>query len=323
MVNSKLISIGGYAPSNVVKNDDLSKIMDTSNEWILSRTGIEERKISETEDCSDLAYNAAKKALEKSGVTPEELDLIIVATVSPDAFCPSVSCLVQDKLKAVNATAFDINAACSGFVYGLITADALIKTGNYKKALVVGSEVLSKIIDWEDRTTAVLFGDGAGAAIIGASEEEGLVAGCTSSQGDKWMHLTAGALDLNSPFSKIEEKKKKTLSMNGREVFKFATGVMVENITKVLEKSGLTLEDIDYIVPHQANVRIIDFVAKKLDLPLEKFYVNLNRFGNTSSASIPLALNEMDDKGLLKKGQKIILVGFGAGLTSGALIINW
>ncbi|WP_315111287.1 beta-ketoacyl-ACP synthase III [Clostridium intestinale] len=323
MLYSKMLSIGGYAPSNVVINEDLSKIMDTSDEWIISRTGIKERRISETEDCSDLAYNAANIALEKSGVKAEDLDLIIVATVSPDAFCPSVACLVQDKLKAVNATAFDLNAACSGFVYGLITADALIKTGNYKKALVIGSEVLSKLVDWEDRTTAVLFGDGAGAAILSASEEQGLVSGVTSSKGDKWMHLTAGALDVASPYSKIEEKKKKTLSMNGREVFKFATGVMVENINNVLEKSGLTLNDIDHIVPHQANVRIIDFVAKKLELPLEKFYINLDRYGNTSSASIPLALNEMDSKGLLKKGQKIILVGFGAGLTSGALIINW
>lgn len=323
MIYSKIISVGAYAPENVVTNDDLSKIMDTSDEWISRMTGIKERRISKTEDCSDLAYMAGKNALEKSGLKPEDIDLIIVATVSPDMFFPSVSCLVQDKLGAVNATAFDLNAACSGFVYGCIVANSMIKSGDYNNALVIGSEVLSKLLEWEDRSTAVLFGDGAGAAIITKSETEGIIAGVTSSEGSKGMALTCGALDVKSPFSEEPEIKGKKLTMNGRDVFKFATGVMVENIKALLEKTNTSLEDVKYIVPHQANVRIIDYVARKMEQPLEKFYINLDRYGNTSSASIPLVLNEMDEKGLLKKGDKIILVGFGAGLTSGALIINW
>ena len=323
MIYSKFLSVGAYAPEHIVTNEDLSKIMDTSDEWISTRTGIKERRISKNEDCSDLAFKAGKNALEKSGLTAEDLDLIIVATVSPDMFFPSVGCLVQDKLGAVNATAFDISAACSGFTYGCIIANSMIKTGDYKTALVIGSEVLSKILDWEDRSTAVLFGDGAGAAIITKSETEGIIAGVTSSNGSKGSALTCGAFDVKSPFSEVDDIKKKNLEMNGREVFKFATGAMVDNINALLNKTGISLDDVKYIVPHQANVRIIDYVSRKINQPLDKFYMNLERYGNTSSASIPLVLNEMDEKGLLQKGDKIILVGFGAGLTSAALIINW
>jgi 3-oxoacyl-(acyl-carrier-protein) synthase III len=323
MIYSSFLSVGAYAPENIVTNDDLSKIMDTSDEWISTRTGIKERRISKNEDCSDLAYKAGKNALDKSGLTAEDIDLIIVATVSPDMFFPSVSCIVQDKIGAVNATCFDLNAACSGFVYGCIVASSMIKTGEYKNALVIGSEVLSKLLDWEDRSTAVLFGDGAGAAIITRSETEGIIAGATSSNGSKGGSLSCGALDVKSPFTEENNVKHKKLIMNGREVFKFATGAMVDNINKLLEKTNISLDEVKYIVPHQANVRIIDYVARKINEPIEKFYMNLERYGNTSSATIPLVLNEMDEKGLLQKGDKIILVGFGAGLTSGALILNW
>ncbi|MGG7097625.1 beta-ketoacyl-ACP synthase III [Clostridium sardiniense] len=325
MKEVKIKGVGSYVPSQVITNDDLSKIVDTNHQWILERTGICERRISEGEDTSSIAYKAAKVAMDKAGIKGEEIDLIIVATITPDSFTPSVACILQKMIGAKNATAFDLNAACTGFIYSLEVAESLLKTGRYKNALVVGAETLSKIIDWKDRSTCVLFGDGGGAAVIGIDEEEksGIINTYSISEGEKGDALTAGANDVINPFAKEEVIKSKYVQMNGREVFRFATGAMVDSIKKVLEGTGYNLEDIDYVVPHQANLRIIDYAAKKLGLSKEKFYVNLERVGNTSSASVPMALADMDNEGKLKDGDLIVLVGFGGGLTCGATLIKW
>lgn len=325
MKEVKIKGVGSYVPSQVITNDDLSKIVDTNHQWILERTGICERRISEGEDTSSIAYKAAKVAMDKAGIKGEELDLIIVATITPDSFTPSVACILQKMIGAKNATAFDLNAACTGFIYSLEVGESLLKTGRYKNALVVGAETLSKIIDWKDRSTCVLFGDGGGAAVIGIDEEEtsGIINTYSISEGEKGDALTAGANDVINPFAKEEVIKSKYVQMNGREVFRFATGAMVDSIKKVLEGTGYNLEDIDYVVPHQANLRIIDYAAKKLGLSKEKFYVNLERVGNTSSASVPMALADMDNEGKLKDGNLIVLVGFGGGLTCGATLIKW
>ena len=321
----RIIGVGSYVPPKVVTNDDLSKIVDTNHEWILDRTGICERRVSEGEDTSSIAYKAAVDALKKANITGEDLDLIIVATITPDSFIPSVACMLQKMIGTKNATAFDISAACTGFIYSLEVAENLIKGGKYKRALVVGAETLSKIVDWTDRSTCILFGDGAGACIIEAVKESDskIINTYSMSDGEKWSALTTGANDVKSPFSKQENIKNKHIQMNGREVFKFATSVMVDSVKKVLEGTKYSLEDIDYVVPHQANLRIIDYAAKKLSIPREKFYVNLDRFGNTSSASIPIALSDMYNQGKLETGNLIVLVGFGGGLTCGATLIKW
>ena len=321
----RIIGVGSYVPPKVVTNDDLSKIVDTNHEWILDRTGICERRVSEGEDTSSIAYKAAVDALKKANITGEDLDLIIVATITPDSFIPSVACMLQKMIGTKNATAFDISAACTGFIYSLEVAENLIKGGKYKRALVVGAETLSKIVDWTDRSTCILFGDGAGACVIEAVKESDskIINTYSMSDGEKWSALTTGANDVKSPFSKQENIKNKHIQMNGREVFKFATSVMVDSVKKVLEGTKYSLEDIDYVVPHQANLRIIDYAAKKLSIPREKFYVNLDRFGNTSSASIPIALSDMYNQGKLETGNLIVLVGFGGGLTCGATLIKW
>lgn len=322
MINSKIIGIGAYTPANVVNNFHLSEIVDTNDEWIVTRTGIKERRISTGEDTSDMAAKACEIALRNANVNVEDIDLIILATVSPDMYCPSAACIVQQKIGAVNATAMDINAACSGFLYGLKLANALIKTGESKLALVIGAETLSKVLDWSDRSTCVLFGDGAGAAVMTATEEKGIVAVETMSEGDKWEALQIGGVPVVNPYAK-EEGKPPYIYMNGQDVFRFATRVILEGVNKVLQKSGTDISEIKYIVPHQANLRIIDYASKKLNVPQEKFFVNLHKYGNTSSASIPIALFEMYNEGKIKKGDKLILVGFGGGLTYGAALIEW
>lgn len=319
-------AFGAYAPSRIVSNDDLSKIVETNDEWIVERTGIKERRISEGEDTSSIAVKAAIKALERANLTGEDIDLIIVATITPDKFTPSVACLVQKEIQAENAMAFDVSAACSGFIFGLQAACSMMKvTENFKNALVIGVETLSKIMNWEDRSTCVLFGDGGGAVVLSKGEGNGGIREFYSkSLGKKGDCLVVEAMPVINPF--IKDKNNDTnyqkIYMNGGEVFKFATKVIVESIKKILEKSSLTIDDIDYIVPHQANLRIIDYAVRKLKVDSSKFYTNLERYGNTSSASIPLALNEMYEKNLLKKGHKIILVGFGGGLTYGAVLIE-
>lgn len=321
MKEVKILSFGSYVPERIVTNDDLTSVVETSDEWISSVTGIRERRISEGDNTSDLAAKAAKIALERANLNPEDIDLIVLATTSPDNFTPATACMVQGILGAVNAFCFDMNAACSGFLFALNVASQFIKTGQCKTALVIGAEVLSKIVDWTDRNTCVLFGDGAGAVVITASETPGILSIHLGSDGSKGMVLTCPAAPLSNLFLK-DETTKCYVKMNGREVFKFAVRIIPDSVERVLRETNLTLADVKYIVPHQANLRIIEFAAKKLQLDIDKFYVNLDKFGNTSAATIPIALNEMYEKGLLLKGDKIIAVGFGGGLTWGAALIE-
>jgi len=315
--------LGKYTPSHLVTNDQLSEIIDTSDEWIYSRTGIKSRYISKGEDTSYMAAKAGEKALENANINPLDVDLLIVATCTPDMFTPSTACIVQSIIGADNALAFDISAACSGFIYGLDVAKAMMASNNYKHALVIGAENLSKSLDWEDRSTCVLFGDGAGAAVLSKSDNVGLMSSFCKSVGEKYKCLTIGGNDVDSPFVESKTIRHSKLKMDGGEIFKFATSVIVNLINKMLEENNLDINDIDYIIPHQANIRIIQYSAKKLKVDMNKFYTNMEEYGNTSGASIPIALSDMSEKGLLKKDSKIILVGFGAGLTYGATLINW
>lgn len=323
MKSVEIIGTGSYVPQRVVTNDELSAIVETSDEWISTRTGISERRISLGENTSDLAAKAALDALKNAKLVAKDIELIIVATTSPDSFVPSTACIVQELIGASNAVCFDISAACTGFIFALNTAAQYIKTGEYKTALVVGSEVLSKIMNWKDRNTCVLFGDGAGAAVLKAGEE-GIIKTYIASDGVKGREfLHCFASQVKNPFMNNSVDTVDKINMNGKEVFKFAVRVMANSIEKVLDDSQNSIEDIDYIVPHQANIRIIDFVAKKLKIDKDKFFINLNKYGNTSGASIPLALDEMNKKGLLKKGSKVIFVGFGGGLTWGSVLVKW
>ena len=315
--------LGKYTPSHLVTNDQLSEIIDTSDEWIYSRTGIKSRYISRGEDTSYMAAKAGEKALENANVSPLDVDLIVVATCTPDMFTPSTACIVQSIIGADNALAFDISAACSGFIYGLDVAKALMKSNNYKHALVIGAENLSKSLDWEDRGTCVLFGDGAGAAILSKSDDLGLMSSFCKSEGSKYKCITIEGNDVDSPFVENKTIRHSKLKMDGGEVFKFATSVIVSSINKILKENNLNINDIDYIIPHQANLRIIDDVAKKLNISKDKFYVNLESYGNTSAASVPIAFSEVVEKNLIKKGDKVILVAFGGGLTWAGILLEW
>lgn len=325
MRNVKIIGTGSYAPSRVVTNSDLSKIVDTNDEWISSRTGIRERRITTGEDTSALSTKAALEALKDANIDPLDIDLIIVGTASPDKFIPSTACLVQAEIGAENATCFDISAACSGFIYALNIGTQFIKTGQCKTALVIGAEVLSKILDWSDRSTCVLFGDGAGAAILKSSEDEnGILSIYTGSDGRNAAEaLGCSAVPVRNPFIESTEKHDSLVTMNGKDIFRFATKVMPKCIEEVLKDQDCTMEDIKYIVPHQANIRIIESAAKRLGIDINKFYVNLDKYGNTSAATIPMALDEMSKAGILHRGDKIILVGFGGGLTFGSALVEW
>ncbi|EGT3606175.1 ketoacyl-ACP synthase III [Clostridium perfringens] len=323
MKNAKMIGFGLYTPKNLVENERLQEFLETSDEWIRTRTGIERRYISLDENTSDLAVEASKKALNQAGLSAEDIDLIILATVTPDNFTPSTACIVQDKLGAKNAWAFDINAACTGFIYALKLGRSLIRSGEAKNALIIGAETLSKALNWEDRGSCVLFGDGAGATVLTSTEEDcGIKCVNVKSDGSKGDSLVIQGLPLNSPFKDGREVSENYINMNGREIFKFATKVMEESIVEILEKEKIKIEDIDAIIPHQANLRIIDYVVKRLGIPREKFITNLQNYGNTSGASIPIALCESINEGNLKKGDNIIMVGFGGGLTWGAALIK-
>ena len=323
MKNAKMIRFGLYTPKNLVENEKLQEFLETSDEWIRTRTGIERRYISLYENTSDLAIEASKKALSQAGLSPEDIDLIIVATVTPDNFTPSTACIVQYKLGAKNAWAFDINAACTGFIYALKLGRSLIRSGEANNALIIGAETLSKALNWEDRGSCVLFGDGAGATVLTSTEEDcGIKCVNVKSDGSKGDSLVIQGLPLNSPFKDGKEVSENYINMNGREIFKFATKVMEESIVEILEKENIKIEDIAAIIPHQANLRIIDYVVKRLGIPREKFITNLQNYGNTSGASIPIALCESIDEGNLKKGDNIIMVGFGGGLTWGAALIK-
>ncbi len=323
MSNVKIAGIGAYLPSLVVANDKISEFVDTNDDWIIKMTGIKERRISEGEDTSDIAIKASRIALERANINPEDIDLIIVATISPDMFIPSVACIVQSSLNADKAACFDINVACSGFLYGLEIAKSMMLSMNYKNALVIGSEVLSKVMDWTDRSTCILFGDGAGATVLKQDETKGIIKSYLRSDGKKGEALTIGAADFDTPFTKEKKSRDRLIKMNGREVFKFATTVIVEAVNEILEGTDISLDEIKYIVPHQANYRIIKSAANKLGLDEDKFYLNLDKVGNTSSASIPIVLNEMYEKGLINKGDKFILVAFGGGLTYASTLVQW
>lgn len=323
MYNSRIVACASCIPPAVVTNDDLSKIVDTNDEWISSRTGIKERHISTGQTTSQLCIEAGKKLLEQSGTDPLDIDLIVVATLSPDYATPNCACLVQGALGCTNAFCFDLSAACSGFVFALSTADKFIKTGAYKKALVFGAEVLSKITDWTDRSTCVLFGDGGGGVLIEATQDAcGVLAEDLHSKGSDGMVLTANELQPKSFAYNPQRDDMRYISMDGRAIFSFATKQVRISIKNVLEESGLTMDDIKYVIPHQANYRIIEVLARKLDVSLDKFYMNLEHYGNTSAGSIPLALGEMFEQGMLNKGDKVIISGFGGGLTWGSLLIE-
>ncbi|AUS26144.1 3-oxoacyl-ACP synthase [Paenibacillus polymyxa] len=321
-----VIGTGKYVPEKILTNKDLEEIVETSDEWIVSRTGIQERHIAAPEQAtSDLAYEAAVKALESAGMTAQDLDLIIVATVTPDMAFPSTACILQDKLGAKGAAAFDLSAACSGFVYGLATATSFIKTGIYNNALIIGADCLSRITDYTDRNTCVLFGDGAGAVVIGeVPEGRGFQSFDLGAEGagGTLLKLEAGGSRLPASADTLENKQH-YIYMNGREVFKFAVRVMGTATVDVLEKAGLSKDDIDLFVPHQANIRIIQSAMQRLDLPEEKVVINVNKYANTSAASIPLALVEAAEEGRMKEGDRILMVGFGGGLTWGASVLIW
>lgn len=306
-----IIGIGRELPEKILTNFDLEKMVETNDEWIRTRTGIEERRIADDNtNTSDIALAAAKKAIENAGITPEEIDMIIVATVTPDKSFPSVACMIQEKLGATKAAAMDLSAACAGFMYGMVTAKQFIDTNVYKHVLVVGVEKLSKITDWEDRNTAVLFGDGAGAVVLGkVSEGRGILSFELGADGSGGKHLYLNEKDY--------------IYMNGREVFKFAVRQMGESSENVLEKAGLSKEDVDFLIPHQANIRIMEASRQRLNLPEEKLSKTVNKYGNTSAASIPISLVEELEAGKIKDDDLIVMVGFGGGLTWGAIAIRW
>lgn len=323
-MKTRIAGTGHFLPKTVVTNDDLSKIMDTSDEWISSRTGIRERRLATEETTASMSAEAAKLALADAGIRAEEIDLIIVATVSPDYMTPSTACEVQAAIGADKAVAFDINAACSGFLFALQMADMYIKQGVYKNALIVGAETLSKIMDWNDRSTCVLFGDGAGAAVVCATEDEnqGLASITLGSDGAKGMVLAGINRLNNNPYVK-NENGPHYIRMDGQEVYKFAVTTVPISIEKVLDEAGLTTEDIKYFVLHQANIRILQSVSKRLKVDMDKFPISLDHCGNMSAASVPVLLDEINRKGMLEKGDKIVLAGFGGGLTWGACVVEW
>ena len=320
-MRARIIGTGSCLPETVVTNDDLSKIMDTSDEWISSRTGIRERRLVKEETTTSMSVTAARRAMENAGVSAKDIDLIIVGTISGDYVTPSTACEIQAAIGADRAVAFDINAACSGFMFALHTADAFFRAGIYKTALILGAETLSKIMDWNDRSTCVLFGDGAGAAVVRA-DETGLLAYDQGSDGAKGKVLACQSRKNNNPLVKNPMDLQYTY-MDGQEVYKFAITTVPASIKKVVEEAGLTIEDIDYFALHQANIRIIQSVAKRLKVSEDKFPTSLDHCGNISAASVPILLDEMNQKGMLKPGMKIVLSGFGAGLTWGSAVIEW
>lgn len=329
MIAVKVAGTGSSLPVKIVSNFDLEKLVDTSDEWIQERTGIANRHISTGETVSSLAADAAKKALDMAGKSAEEVDLIIVATCSPEMLLPCCACQVQSELGAKNAVAFDLNAACSGFVFGLGVANAYIQTGMYKNALIIGAEVLSKIVDWTDRSTCVLFGDGAGAAFVEGVEissdggaSDGIISISQGSDGAKGMVLACDDRAVVNPYTNAEDKKG-YVTMDGQEVYKFAVRQVAVCIEDALAKVGMTVDDVDHFVLHQANIRIIEGVAKRLKADYNKFPSNLKNVGNMSSATIPVLLDELNRVDTFKKGDKIVLSGFGAGLTYGACVMVW
>ncbi len=306
-----VLGTGKYLPSKILTNKDLEKMVDTSDEWIRTRTGIEERRIAEDGmDSSDMAFYAAEQAIERAGITAEEIDLILVATVTPDTPFPSVACMLQERLGATHAASMDVSAACTGFIYAMATGGQFIETGVYNHVLVVGVDTLSKITDWTDRDTCVLLGDGAGAVVLGrVSEGKGILAFDLGSKG--------------SGGNQLYQDENDHLVMNGREVFKFAVKQMPESSVAVIEKAGYSKEDVDYLIPHQANIRIMDAARKRLGISENKMATTIQKYGNNSSASVPIALCESVEEGKVNDNDLIVLVGFGGGLTWGSIALRW
>lgn len=320
----RIIGTGSYVPGRTVTNDDLAKIVETSDEWIRTRTGIGSRHISDGPGTAFMAAEAAKKAVESAGVEPEDIDLILVGTTTADHCFPSTACEVQGMLGAVRAVGYDISAACSGFIFALNTADALMKSGACRTALIIGADNLSKIVDWTDRSTCVLFGDGAGAVVAQGceSEEAGLMAMNMGSDGRKASVLECQSRTMGN-FLTERGPELGYITMEGQEVFKFAVKKVPECILKALEDSGEDIEEIKYFVLHQANYRICESIAKRLKVPMDRIPMNIERYGNTSGATIPVLLDELNREGKLTPGDKLMLAGFGAGLTWGASLIRW
>ncbi len=326
MRGSTITGIGRYVPSRVMTNHELEQLVDTSDEWIVSRTGIRERRIAAPEQASsDLAFEAAQEALADAGVTPQQLDLIIVGTATPDMLFPATACILQDRLGARQAGAFDVSAACSSWVYAVAVAHGYIAAGLAKTILVVGAETLSKITNWKDRNTCVLFGDSAGAVVMQACEPgQGFLSfhlGADGS-GGPLIALPAGGSRIPASFESVE-RNQHYLQMNGREVYKFAVRCIPKAIEEAVQRANVAIEDVDWFIPHQANIRIIDAAAERLGQPREKFFINVDRYGNTSSASVPVALYEAVRGGRIKQGDLAVLVAFGGGLTWGSCAIRW
>ncbi|HPB30917.1 MAG TPA: beta-ketoacyl-ACP synthase III [Candidatus Sumerlaeota bacterium] len=321
-----IIGLGMYVPDQVVTNHDMEKIVETSDEWIVTRSGIKERrKAAPDQATSDLDAEAGRRALENAGIGPEDLDGIICATFTPDHLCPSTACIVQDKLGAKNAFAFDISAACSGFVYGLNVAKGLILSETYRTIMVIGGETMSRFTDYQDRGTCVLFGDGAGCAILQADAPRGrLLHSYMGSDGSMARHIIIPAGGSRRPPSKETlEERKHFIYMEGNEVFKFAVRILAHSVEEALKRSGHKVEEVSLIIPHQANYRILESAAKKMGLPPEKMYNNIAYYGNTSAGTVPIALTEAVQKGAVKPGDVIALVAFGGGMTWGSIVIEW
>jgi 3-oxoacyl-[acyl-carrier-protein] synthase-3 len=323
-----ILGTGSYAPERVLTNDDLAHMVETSDEWIRTRSGIRERRVAApNEATSDMAVQAARRALDDAGLTAAEIDLLVVATITPDTPMPACACLVQHKLGLPTTTAcFDLNAACSGFVFGLDTACAMIASGRYRKALVIGVEKLSAVMDWQDRTTCVLFGDGAGAVVVGASSEpdRGLIGTRLGTLGDgaDLLYISHGGSTAPSTAESIA-RRDHCIRMKGKEVFKLAVRAMDDAARDILEQHGIRADQISLVIPHQANLRIIEAISQYLELPMDRFFVNVDRYGNTSAASIPIALDEARKAGRIKPGDLTLLVAFGAGLTYGSALLRW
>lgn len=326
MLKIQVSGMGHALPSQVLTNKQLEQTVDTSNEWIIERTGIRERRIGdENTSTSDLCVQAANMALNNSGIKPEQIDLIIVATVTPDMPFPATACIIQDRLGAWNAAAFDLEAGCTGFIYALTVAEKFLLTESFNYALVIGGEMLSRIVDYQDRNTCVLFGDGAGAAVLSKGSGSAGILNTSigaDGRGGNLLYMPAGGSNIPSSHESVENRLH-FVKMNGKEVFRFATRIMSETTDKILAGAGLTYKDIDLFVPHQANLRIIKTAMKRMNIPAEKTIINIDQFGNMSAACIPVALSLAEQEGKLKPGDIVLTVSFGAGLTYGGALIRW
>lgn len=322
---ARISGIGSYVPERVLTNKDLESMVETNDEWIVSRSGIKERRIAAADEAtSDMSTKAALIACKDANIAPEDIDLILVATVTPDMIFPPTACIVQKNIGAIKAAAFDIEAACTGFIYGITIASQFIQTGFYKNILVIGADILSRVTNYEDRNTCVLFGDGAGAAVLTASDEPGIMSSYLGSDGNGNMFIFAPAGGSRMPASQeTVSQKLHYINMEGSETFKFAVKALPEAVIKAAEKCSLNLDDIDWLIPHQANARIIESASKRLGIPAEKVAITLDKYGNTSSSSIPIAIDEYVRSNRIKNGDVLALVGFGSGLTFGSAIIKW